>query len=218
MRQIKANDRHKRWLTVTHGQTTQVTAILGNQSTHERWTPQRLKVRSLTEGCQTAEHRLDEYDAAISIDRHVMHVRRGTHSHAAVVSPLKDRQRLVCFADGSRFFAGELTAGEKQLTGLIGRKRKTAVLLLQVQETTRVNCIEPRLCCRRVSRRRDERWFQQKRFPDGMTSSNRLRDQKNRMVGCIPQLLQAIQKLFMKSAICNHLAGVLEIQPVGPAS
>ncbi len=77
-------------------------------------------------------------------DHHVMHVRRGTHSPAVVVSPLKDRQRLVRFADGSRLFAGELAADEKPLTGLIGGERKTAVLLLQaVQEIPRVNCIEP---------------------------------------------------------------------------
>jgi len=55
------------------------------------------------------------------------------------------------------------------------------------------------------------------RFPDGMTSSNRLRDQKNRMVG-YSQLLHVIQKQFMKSAACDHLVGVHKIQPVRPAS
>jgi hypothetical protein len=59
-----------------------------------------------------------------------------------VVSPLKVRKRLVHVADGSPHSAGELQADEKQLTGLIGGKRKTAVLL-PVPETTRVNCIEP---------------------------------------------------------------------------
>lgn len=76
-------------------------------------------------------------------DRHFMLVRRGTHSPAVVVSPLKDRQPLVRFADGSRLFAGELAADEKPLTGLIGGERRTAVLLQPVQETTRANCIEP---------------------------------------------------------------------------
>ena len=76
-------------------------------------------------------------------DHHFMHVRRGTHSPVVVVSPLKDRQPFVRFADGSRLFAGELAADEKPLTGLIGDERRTAVLLHPVLETTRANCIEP---------------------------------------------------------------------------